>query len=64
MYSVNWPNFYFNFLRPFAKPTGEESSTGLGLSLVKRYTEQIGGKVWFDRDASKGATFIVELPSL
>ncbi len=50
------------FTKLSARPTGEESSTGLGLSLVKRYTEQIGGKVWYDRDASKGATFVVELP--
>lgn len=50
------------FAKLSARPTGEESSSGLGLSLVKRYTEQIGGKVWYDRDASKGATFIIELP--
>lgn len=50
------------FAKLSARPTAEESSSGLGLSLVKRYTEQIGGKVWYDRDASKGATFVVELP--
>ncbi|MEP1033523.1 HAMP domain-containing sensor histidine kinase [Ekhidna sp.] len=50
------------FTKLSARPTGEESSSGLGLSLVKRYTEQIGGKVWYDREASKGATFVVELP--
>ena len=50
------------FTKLSARPTGEESSSGLGLSLVKRYIEQIGGKVWYDRDASKGATFVVELP--
>ncbi len=51
------------FAKLSARPTGEESSSGLGLSLVKRYTEQIGGKVWYDRDASKGATFVVSLPA-
>lgn len=50
------------FTKLSARPTGEESSTGLGLSLVKRYVEQINGKVWYDREASKGATFVVELP--
>lgn len=50
------------FAKLSARPTAEESSSGLGLSLVKRYTEQIGGKVWYDREASKGATFVVELP--
>lgn len=50
------------FAKLSARPTAEESSSGLGLSLVKRYTEQIGGKVWYDREASSGATFVVELP--
>ncbi|MEP0987601.1 HAMP domain-containing sensor histidine kinase [Ekhidna sp.] len=51
------------FSKLSARPTGQESSSGLGLSLVKRYSEEIGGKVWYDRDASKGATFVLELPS-
>ena len=52
------------FSKLSARPTAEETSTGLGLSLVKKYAEQINGKVWYDRDASKGATFVVELPTL
>ena len=52
------------FSRLSARPTAEESSTGLGLSLVKEYAEQINGKVWYDDEAAKGATFIVELPTL
>ncbi len=50
------------FSRLSARPTGEESSTGLGLSLVKKYVDQINGQVWYDREGAKGATFIVELP--
>ncbi|MEQ8905229.1 HAMP domain-containing sensor histidine kinase [Ekhidna sp.] len=52
------------FAKLSARPTGEEGSSGLGLSLVKRYVEEIGGKVWYDRDAAKGATFVVELPTI
>jgi len=44
------------------KPTGGETSTGLGLSLVKRYVDLIGGKVWYERHKDKGAVFVVELP--
>ncbi|WP_425390717.1 sensor histidine kinase [Ekhidna sp.] len=51
------------FAKLSARPTGEESSSGLGLSLVKRYVEEIGGKVWFERGDAKGATFVVELPT-
>ena len=49
------------FSRLSARPTAGESSTGLGLSLVKRYIELIDGKVWYEREVAAGATFVVEL---
>jgi len=45
-----------------ATPTGGETSTGLGLSIVKKYTETINGKVWCESEQGQGATFFVELP--
>jgi len=51
------------FSKLSTRPTAGETSTGLGLSLVKRYVELSNGKVWYDRNHSrKGSTFIVELP--
>jgi signal transduction histidine kinase len=51
------------FQRLSAQPTGGESSTGLGLSIVKQIVELHSGKVWAESDGiSKGATFFVELP--
>lgn len=50
------------FSRLSARPTAHESSSGLGLSLVKRYVELLGGKIWHERPPSAGATFAVELP--
>ncbi|MEM7549565.1 MAG: HAMP domain-containing sensor histidine kinase [Bacteroidota bacterium] len=50
------------FSKLSTRPTGGESSTGLGLSLVKRYVELIDGKVWYEDEASKGSTFVVEFP--
>ncbi len=50
------------FSKISTKPTANEPSSGLGLSLVKRYVEQIDGKVWYDGQAAKGSTFVVELP--
>ncbi|MFN3562647.1 MAG: tetratricopeptide repeat protein [Chloroherpetonaceae bacterium] len=51
------------FQRLSAKPTGGESSTGLGLSIVKKLVELHGGKIWAESEGKdKGATFIVELP--
>jgi signal transduction histidine kinase len=44
------------------KPTGGESSTGLGLSIVKHYTELLKGKVWCESEPGQGSNFIIELP--
>lgn len=42
-----------------ARPTGDESSTGLGLSIVKKYVEEMNGSVWCESEPGKGASFIV-----
>lgn len=42
-----------------AKPTGGEQSTGLGLSIVKKYTELMNGKVGCESTAGDGAIFHV-----
>jgi len=44
-----------------AKPTGGEHSTGLGLSIVKKYVDVMGGRVWCESEAGKGSNFIVAL---
>ena len=51
------------FARLSARPTAGENSTGLGLSIVKKLTEAMNGRVWCESELGKGATFIVELPS-
>ncbi|MCB1193227.1 MAG: hybrid sensor histidine kinase/response regulator [Leptospiraceae bacterium] len=51
------------FTRLSAKPTGKEHSTGLGLSIVKKLTDMIGGKVWAESEGKgRGAKFIMEVP--
>lgn len=50
------------FSKLSSKPTGDEDSTGLGLSIVKKYTELLGGKVWCESEINKGSVFIVEFP--
>ena len=51
------------FARLSAKPTGGETSTGLGLSIVKKMVEAAGGTVWCESEPGKGSTFVVELKS-
>ena len=50
------------YSRLSAKPTGGEDSTGLGLSIVKRFTELMSGKVWCESALGSGTTFFVEFP--
>ena len=40
-----------------AKPTGSETSTGLGLSIVKKYVDLMGGDIWCENNDEEGATF-------
>lgn len=42
-----------------AKPTGNESSTGLGLLIVKKFTESMQGSIWCESELGKGASFFV-----
>jgi signal transduction histidine kinase len=52
------------FQRLSAKPTGGESSTGLGLSIVKRIVELHGGRVSAESPGTgRGATFTIRLPA-
>jgi signal transduction histidine kinase len=52
------------FQRLSAKPTGGESSTGLGLSIVKRIIEMHGGEVTAESEGpGKGSTFTIILPA-
>jgi signal transduction histidine kinase len=45
-----------------AKPTGGESSTGLGLSIVKMIADKMGYTVQCKSEEGKGAEFILEMP--
>jgi len=44
-----------------ARPTGNEISTGLGLSIVKKFVEAMDGEIWCESELGKGASFFVNL---
>ncbi|ULQ52592.1 tetratricopeptide repeat-containing sensor histidine kinase [Flavihumibacter fluvii] len=43
-----------------SRPTAGESSTGLGLSIVKRLVNELNGKISFDSEIGKGTRFCVQ----
>jgi signal transduction histidine kinase len=66
------PKLFGKFVRLSARPTGGEHSSGLGLSIVQKIVQAVGGRVWYEPsrasganafdDRASGAKFIVELP--
>jgi len=52
------------FQRLSAQPTAGEHSTGLGLSIVKRYVELIDSKIELDEDYVDGAYFKLIIPKI
>ena len=46
-----------------AQPTGGETSSGIGLSVVKQFVKFHDGRIWAESDGKgKGASFLVEFP--
>lgn len=53
---------FTKFFRAHNVVRQETAGTGLGLYLVKGFSEAIGGKIWFTSTEHIGSTFFVELP--
>ncbi|GAA4824143.1 tetratricopeptide repeat-containing sensor histidine kinase [Algivirga pacifica] len=51
------------FQRLGAQPTAGEQSTGLGLSIAKKFTEAMKGEIWCESVLGQGATFFVRFRS-
>lgn len=47
-----------------ASPTGSETSSGLGLYIVKRYVDRMSGWIWLDSKEGEGSTFYIKVPRI
>ncbi len=54
---------FTKFAKLSARPTAGESSTGLGLSIVKKLADIIGAKVVCESEHGKGAKFTLQIPT-
>lgn len=50
---------FIKYQKLSATPTGNEISTGLGLSIVKKYVDAMNGKIWCESEKGKGASFFI-----
>ncbi len=50
------------YVRLNARPTGEESSSGVGLAAAQREVEWMGGELWHEDRDGGGSVFTIELP--
>lgn len=55
------PRLFQKYARGTARPTGQETSTGLGLYIVKTLADQIGARVSYASREPRGSVFRVEL---
>ena len=56
-------NLYTKFTRLSALPTDGENSIGLGLSVAKKYVDQMKGEITLESDPGKGAKFTISFDS-
>jgi signal transduction histidine kinase/DNA-binding response OmpR family regulator len=41
----------------------EQTGTGLGLGIARQYVAAMGGRIWVEGEAGRGARFVVEVPA-
>jgi PAS domain S-box-containing protein len=55
---------FTRFFRATNAMLKETEGSGIGLSAVKTFLDEMGGRIWFESSEGKGTTFFIELPIL
>ena len=50
--------------KPFHQLQSDKPGTGMGLSLIKKAIEHLGGQIWIESQSGKGTTFYFTLPHI
>jgi len=58
----NQKKLFQPFTQADASTSREYGGTGLGLSLVRKFSELLGGTVWVESEPGKGSTFTFTIP--
>ena len=56
-------NLFKQFYQLDTSATRKHGGSGLGLSICKGIVEALGGEIWLESDAGKGATFYFTIPN-
>lgn len=59
----DFPQLFVKHAQLSNRPTGNESSTGLGLAMCKQFVELDGGRIGARNNPEGGATFWIRLPA-
>jgi light-regulated signal transduction histidine kinase (bacteriophytochrome) len=60
-FEMHYHDRIFGIFQRLHRPE-EYPGTGVGLALVRKAMERMGGRVWADSAPGQGATFYLELP--
>ncbi|MBP9752004.1 MAG: PAS domain S-box protein [Candidatus Moranbacteria bacterium] len=55
---------FTRFFRATNAMLKEADGSGIGLSAVKSFLDEMGGRIWFESSEGSGTTFFIELPIL